>query len=117
MKSYSRIILCSLIAFGLMGVSLPLACAQEEAETLTKEASGKIVSVNLEESTMVIKQLKDEENQVYENAVFYVNDSTLIESNYETVSLSDLSVGEEVSVEYVVSKEGKNIASYIQVTE
>lgn len=116
MRSYSKIVFCSLLLFGLIGFNLPAAFSQE-AEVLAKEASGKIVSVNLEESTLVVKQLKDEVNQVYENVTFYVNDSTLIEKDYETVSLADLSEGEEVAVEYATSKEGKNIASYIQVIE
>lgn len=118
MKGYLKIIFYLLLVTGVMGINLPVAFSQEEQKeenVLTKEVSGGIVSVDLEKSTLVIKNLKDEKNQIYEDVTLYVDNSTTIKKNYKTISLSELTVGDEATIEYITDEEGKNKASYIWV--
>lgn len=64
---------------------------------------------------MVIKHLKDEKNQIYEDVTLYVDNSATIEKDYKITSLSELTVGNEATIGYITNDEGKNIASYILV--
>lgn len=117
MRSISRIMFCLFIVVGIFAATrFPFAFSQETEEyALTKELSGDVVSVDLTDSAIVIKQLKDKESLTYESTTIYVSNSTYMEKDYQTVSLAEIKVGDRVTVEYVTDETGKNIASNIWV--
>jgi PDZ domain-containing secreted protein len=91
--------------------------SQDEADAFTKEALGNIGAVNADNSSLVVKQLKDKADKSYEDLIIYADDSTFIEKNEEVSSLSDLETGEEISVEYYTNETGENIAGHIWVND
>jgi hypothetical protein len=91
------------------------ALAQEKSDVLTKEIQGEIVSVDLDNSTLVIKHLTDEKAQTYENITVSVDNTTAVERNYENTTLADLKAGEEVTVGYTTDAQGKSVVGYIGV--
>lgn len=114
MKGYLRTIFSLLLLAGVVSVCIPVAFSQEEAVS-NKKLSGEVSSVDVEKSTAVIKQLKDAENQVYEDVTICVNDATVIAKGSETIGLGGLAIGSNVSVEYKTDESGNNVASLIQV--
>lgn len=112
MTRFLKIGFCLLIIAGLARISAPIAFSQEE-EIVPIETTGEVVLVDLENSTMTIKYLKDEENQVYEDLTIYIDNSTMIEKNSETISLPEINIGDEAVIEYNADNEGRNIATYI----
>ena len=64
---------------------------------------------------MVIKQLKDEAAQTYEDVSILVGELTDIEKDYKTASLSELAAGDKASIVYTVNNSGENAASYIGI--
>lgn len=116
MRNYLIVALSILLIAGVAGISLPSAlCQEEEGVVVVNDFSGEITSVDQEKSMIVIKQLKDEKNQIYDEVAVYIDDSTTIEKGYETVSLSSLTTGDLVDIEYTTSDEGKKIATYIWI--
>lgn len=117
MKRSLKFSFCLFLIVGMLTViSLPLAFSQEEEESpLAKEISGEIASVDLENSTIAIKQLKDEESLTDKTVTIYVDNSTSIEKNYEVVAITEIKVGDRVTVEYATDETGKNIAGNIRV--
>lgn len=110
-----KIILCLLFVGGMVGSGLPFAFSQEEELAETIQVTGEIAKVDLEKSIVVIKQLKDEDNEIYEDVDICVDGATVIEKDYETVGLDELAAGEDATVEYTANEEGKNVATYIFV--
>lgn len=110
-----EIMLCLLFAGVVVGSGLPFAFCEEEELAETIQITGEIAKVDLEKSIVVIKQLKDEENDIYEDVDIYVDDATAIEKDYETIGLGDLAAGEDATIECTTNEEGKNIATYIFV--
>lgn len=107
---------CLLLVAGLLIFSVP-GFSQDDSDIVTKEALGNIGAVNADNSSLVIKQLKGETNQSYEDLTIYADESTFIEKNEEVVNLSDLETGEEISVEYYINETGENIAGHIWVND
>lgn len=91
--------------------------SQNDPNAVTKEALGNIGSIDTENSSIAIKQLKADVNQSYEDLTIYADDSTFIEKNDEAVNLSDLEAGEEIAVEYYINETGENIAGHIWVND
>lgn len=136
-----RIILLALLAVGMMATYPLLVLAQEQQKEQVEEAevgvppetsvtaettepaetaeiralAGEVASVDLENSLLVVKYLKDEAAQLYENATVYVDDSTVIEKNQEMITLGEVAPTDKVSVEYTTDSAGKNTATYIMV--
>lgn len=122
MKGIVKSMLFSLLVGVVMaGINLPLAISQEETQTMTMEEEivGTVASVDLEQSLLVVNQLTNAEEGIYENIAVSVTDATSIEKNNVTINLSDVLTGDTVSVEYTIDEEGKMVASYIivEVTE
>lgn len=116
MKSYARFIFCLLIISALTtGVSLSVFAQGEKELISTKEVSGTIASVNLENSAIVVNYFKDEKTPVYESVTVYIRNSTFIEKDGKAVAVTEIKAGDEVTVEYAVDKMGKNIASAIRI--
>ncbi|MFH0763054.1 MAG: DUF5666 domain-containing protein [Candidatus Omnitrophota bacterium] len=117
MKRSIKFIFCLFLIISVLTViGSPFAFSQEEkAGALAKEISGDIASVDLKNSAIVIKQLKDEKSLTYETVTVYVDNSTSIEDDYETITIAEIKAGDRVTVEYVTDKAGKNIASNIRV--
>jgi len=86
-----------------------------EEESSIKELSGDVSSVDVTNSTLTIKYLKDEATQAYDEVSVATDENTLIEKDGLNAGLSDILVNEKANVEYVATKDGKNIASSIQI--
>lgn len=98
----------------LISAGLTLSFAQEiptAAEAQTQWLWGEVVSVNTQNNEVVVKYL-DYETEEEKEIVITVNDETV----YENVStLSEITAQDAVSIDYIVSAEGKNIAKHISV--
>lgn len=122
MKGIIKSMLFSLLVGVVMaGINLPMAISQEETQTMPMEEVivGTVSFVDLEQSLLVVNQLTNAEEGIYENIAVSVTDTTSIEKNNVTINLSDVVPGDTVSVEYTIDEEGKMVASYIivEVTE
>lgn len=104
--------------FGLVAVpSVVLSQEEQKPQIVSVEViSGEVASVDLAKSALVIKQLKDQVNKVYEEVALSVDSSTSIQKGPNTINLSEIKIGDMADVEYAV-KEGRNIAAYIWVAE
>lgn len=117
MQRTLKLIFCLLIVVSILAViRFPFAFSQEEEESaLVKELSGEVTSVDLKNSAIAIKQLKDKESLTYETTTIYVNDSTYTEKDYEAITLAELKVSDKVTVEYTTDETGNNIATTIWI--
>lgn len=116
MKKYMMAI-CLLLVMGVTFVT-PMAMSQEEEQAAIaapEKITGKIVSTNLEDSTLVISYLKAEEGQVFNPEVIIINDATKIMKGTETVGLADLSADSEATVEYTTDANGNKVAVSVTV--
>jgi hypothetical protein len=102
-----------------MSVSAPTnVSAQEEAvvaETTASVVTGAIVAVDLENSTITIETAATEEGQAAVQTVVVIDDATVIAKGEEVVSKDGLTVGSNVTVEYVTDEAGANVAQNISV--
>lgn len=118
MNRYLKAVFCLAFLVLAMEVHVPLVLCQDEAQVfLAKSVSGAIVSIDKEKSMVVVaakKETKDEMSKL-EDVSVQVVDSTTIEKNQKSASLSDLSSGEKVEVSYTTDQSGKNIAKSIVV--
>lgn len=115
MKGILKIMIFSLMVGVVMtGANLALAVS-EETQPMEMEVVGTVESVDMEQSLLVVKQLMNVEEGIYENVTISVTEATAIEKNYETVTLSNVMAGDKVSVKYTINEEGKMIASHILV--
>jgi hypothetical protein len=103
-----------LAVVGMVGIALPVY-AQEKTEQKAISVSGKVVSVDLVKSEVVIKQLKDAVTSTYENTTFKVAPETKITKGDVTLKLSDLKAGDKVSVKYTSDVLGKQKVESISV--
>jgi hypothetical protein len=92
----------------------PAGFAQENQQG---EVSGEIVSVNSHDSTLIIKQIQDEMSQSYETLTFTVEKSASISKGDSVMILSNLKVGDNVTVAYATTSEGTKVARTITVME
>lgn len=113
-KSLKNIVIFLFVAmFILNGTSLIFA--QQESNTTNEEISGKIISVDPAKPNLVIREYPDADTQIYNDTALLINESTLVERNYEKVDFEELVIGENVDVEYSINDEGNKVASYISV--
>jgi len=103
-----------LAVVGLVGVALPVY-AQGAAEQKAISVSGEVVSVDLVQSNVVVKQLKDAVASTYENTTFVVAPETKIQKGDATLKLSDLKAGDKVTVKYTNDVSGKQKIESISV--
>ena len=109
-----KLALVCLAVVGLVGVAVPVF-AQEKAEPQVTSVSGKIVSVDLVKSEVVVKQLKDVLTGTYENTTFAVVPETKMTKGDVTLKLSDLKAGDKVTVKYTTDALGKQKVEGIAV--
>lgn len=120
MRGYGKMAFCLLFILGVWAVTAPAAFSLEGenesgTEVATSEITGEVVSVDVEQSNLVVKQLTDEVNQIYQDVTIAVDDSTTITKGEETITLAALTAGEMATVVYIASSEGVNTAVSIQV--
>jgi len=115
MVKLRRIILCilCLVASGI--VNLPVTFSQNISEPVIKEASGKILSVNILASTLVVRFSNDETGENYGDVMLSADSDTLITSQDSSLSISDLKPESKAEVVYETSVDGKNTAKSIMV--
>ncbi|MDD5166198.1 MAG: hypothetical protein PHQ57_02270 [Candidatus Omnitrophica bacterium] len=112
-----------LIALCLLFINLGLASSQEDAavkEKLVKATEAEpeiqwvwaeVVSVNIEKNEVKIKYFNYETDEEKEIDIAVDNKTT-----YENIkSINELKIGDTLSIDYVVSPEGKDIARNISV--
>lgn len=116
MKGILKIMLFSLMVGVVMtGANLALAASEETQPVETKEVVGTVESVDMEQSLLIVTQLVNAEEGIYENVTISVTEATTIEKNYEAATLSIVMTGDKVSVQYTINEEGKMVASHILV--
>lgn len=118
MKKTLRILLCALFILGAIKTMVLPVFSQEDADmqeavSSVAEISGEIVSVNAEESTIVVRYSEDE--QAYEEVTLQVTEETLIEENGQPAEISDLDAGDDVSLVYTTDTTGGKIADSIWI--
>ncbi|MBU4304145.1 MAG: hypothetical protein KJ893_00740 [Candidatus Omnitrophica bacterium] len=114
MKKYIIALAVILMVAGLIQPMLSLALAQGTVETV-KKASGNVVSVSNEDSTIDVSCLTDALKKTYEQKTFSVSDKTTITKNGEATDLYDVVAGDKVSLVYSTTAEGENIISSMVV--
>ncbi len=95
------------------------AYAQEEApqQAQSISVSGEVVSVDLEKSEVVLKQLKDAAYGTYENTVISIVPETKVQKGEVALTVSDLKAGDKITIQCVAGAEGKQEAQVISVSE
>ena len=115
MGKIMKFALVCLVVLGLVGITLPVY-AQGALEEKVTSVSGEIVSVDLVKSEVVVKQLKDVVTSTYTNTTFSIAPETKITKGDVTLKLSDLKVGDKVTVKYTTDVLGKQKVESITVT-
>ena len=109
-KIFSAVLAAGFIAF----LSTPVLSQEDDASlSNVQEVAGEVVSVNAEDTSIVITYPMDEASQTMETADFDVTDETRIMENENLISLSELESGDEVTLMYVTDEMGKNVARLI----
>jgi len=96
---------------------MPAYCQEavpEQAAVETKTLSGKVVSVDLEKSTLTLKVM-DEATAIEKEESIQVMPETAIKSGEAAVKLSDLKADDKVEVGYTADQAGILHASTITV--
>ncbi|MDP2922427.1 MAG: hypothetical protein Q8O30_01725 [Candidatus Omnitrophota bacterium] len=103
-----------LIATGFLGTieifSPRVAVAQK-----IKEVTGEIVSLDPVSSTFTVREISDEERGLAENLNFSMTQTTTVKKGEANLTLSDIQMGNKVSVSYTTTIDDKNIAQSILV--
>lgn len=110
-----KLALVLFVVAGVVGVVVP-AFSQEKAEQpAVTSVSGEVVSVDLVNSTVVIKQIKDPVVGTYENQTISVLPETKITKGDATLKLSELTAGDKVTVKYATDVMGKQKVESITI--
>jgi lipopolysaccharide biosynthesis glycosyltransferase len=96
-------------------VNLPVTFSQNITEPVIKEASGKILSVNILDSTVVARFSSDETGESYNDVMLSVDSDTLITSQDSSLAISDLKPESKVVIVYETNSDGQNTAKSIMV--
>lgn len=110
-----RIVLCILCLLAAATINMNVAFAQDTSELAIKEGSGEIVSVDPITSSVVVKILTDETGGSYKEVSLLVDDRAMITGQASTLTISDLKMGNKVTVVYETTADNKNIARSIMV--
>lgn len=97
------VILCALIMLG---------CSQSLA---APTISGKVVSIDVATSTIVVNSLKDVATDTYEEVAVLVTEGTKIEKGGTALKLSDIHSADDVVIKYTVDATGKKTAEGISL--
>ena len=117
MQQQFKWLLAAVVLLGMMGANMPASLRADEDQDPTKEISGKLVSVILQESSVKIQYLEDEKSQTYRTSVFYVDQDSDIIRDEDICELSDLKPGENVFIEYVHDANGKDMIVTLSLDE
>ena len=108
-----------IVFIGLMSITFPkISFSQEEhvaASSTTQELSGEVLSVDKEESTIVLKYLKDVKEKTYEAELFQVPAATEITKDANTMDLAKIKVGDQAQLKYAEDNEGTKKAIAITI--
>jgi len=99
---------------------VPIAPSGENLELEQKTATndkitGEIISVNAEESTIVLRTEADVEKGASQEVSFVVEDKTIIEKDNQPSTIADLKAGQKVNIEYSDNEEGQKVAKFVRV--
>ncbi len=103
-----------LMVAGMAVVTLPGYC-QEAKEAAITSVSAEVVSVDLAKSTMVVKKLKDAIADTYENLTILVSPEVKILKDEAALKLSDIKIGDKVTIKSVNDLSGKTKVESISV--
>lgn len=111
--------ICLLVAAVTVAGMAFAVYAQEETSQQVQSisVSGEVVSVGLEKSEVVVKQLKDVAYDTYENTVISIGPETKIQKGEVVLNISDLNAGDKIIVQCVTGAEAKLEAQVISVSE
>lgn len=108
-------ILVMLLAAGR--TACPAYCQENPEQLATLSKSGEVVSVDLVDSALTVKQLKDGASNTYEEVVVPVLPETRIFKGDLTLNLSDLKAGDKVKLEFITDVNGKSKVLNIYLVE
>ncbi|MGO9016557.1 MAG: hypothetical protein ACLQF0_16465 [Dissulfurispiraceae bacterium] len=101
MKKPLLYIICFLVAFFIIGSAIAAD------KVIVKQITGDVVTIDVAIKTLTVKGKKAE-------VVITADDKTVVKMNKEKKTLSDIKVGDKVTLKYA-EIEGKNIARYIKI--
>ncbi len=124
MRKVLGLIFCSI----LLAVSVPAVYSQEAEVAVSEEAvvseevavsevSGKIVSIDLNSSSLVIspESASKDETAVSDNMTIQITSVTTIQKDSKNIMLADLQTDGKVTIKYTVNENAENIAKEIIV--
>ncbi|MFA5259988.1 MAG: DUF5666 domain-containing protein [Candidatus Omnitrophota bacterium] len=115
MKRFLIIFLVLGLSAGLTFLKLWPVNAQENMAVETAKVAGKIVAVDLDQSTITVQAVTSGSDQEVSEVVLGINNSTVIDKSAETISIKELTVGNVVEVRYQVSENGALTAQNVWV--
>ncbi len=104
-----RVVVLFLAVVGMVGVVVPAYCVEEakQEQQVSDSVSGEVVSVDVDKSTVTIRQLQDASTGIYQKADVAVSPETNISKGDAVLKLSDLKAGDQVTVKYVTGTTGE----------
>lgn len=97
---------------------MPAYCQEEpvkEAPVLLAPVSGEVVSVDVENAALTVKQLQDAVAGTYEEVSVQAAPETVISKGENALKITDLKAGDKVVVEYTVDEQGNSRVATITV--
>jgi hypothetical protein len=80
-----------------------------------EEIAGKVESLNLDISMMVVKAYSGEEKSSYEEVTILITKEAKIFKDDQEFALKDLKDGDEITVRYILTADGQKAAYYLWV--
>lgn len=141
MNKYFKVVFCLVFCLGIISiVRLPMASCEEGMQAIEESVSGNITavdeemplaeepipesvitgeisSVDLENSTVILKVIEDEATQVSSEKTVMINDATMISKAEATAGIADLVVGDNVTVAYTENSDGGMVATFVTVNQ
>jgi hypothetical protein len=115
MDKLRAIVLC-ILCLAVSGIiTSSVVFSQNTAEPIIKESSGKILSVDALNSTLIVRFSNDMVGEAYSDVKLIVTDDTIITGQNSSLAISDLKPSERVDVIYETGGDGSNTVKSIMV--
>jgi len=118
MKRINVLVLTVILATCAAGLSVSADEAPTaSANVLVQELVGKILQVDIENSTIELEYEIDEQTHQMQTETFYVTDATTIDVANTKSGLKDLKVGAHILLEYAQMPDGAKVVESVWVKE
>lgn len=92
----------------------PYAFAQASSSAV-KNVEGEVVMVDVQNSTVTVRQTTDKDSYLAENVTLTVNKATTMNKGGMPLVFSDLQMGVKIAATYKSTLDGENIAESISI--